>query len=180
MGDCELILTGAGASSRTALEAVGRTMAQAFPAYTVRLVCTTRTPGGELRQALDQAVQHKIRTLLLQPVLLTRGEEYDRIQAAAAPYAKYFSSLQIGAPLLDSAKGLQAVSEVLSSIARSYDSNTAVCFLGHGSKTRPNTVYTSLQALLPKSCFLGVLSGRPNTADVLSQLRASQIGRAHV
>ena len=41
MGDCELILTGAGASSRTALEAVGRTMAQAFPAYTVRLVCTT-------------------------------------------------------------------------------------------------------------------------------------------
>ena len=79
MGDCELILTGAGASSRTALEAVGRTMAQAFPAYTVRLVCTTRTPGGELRQALDQAVQHKIRTLLLQPVLLTRGEEYDRI-----------------------------------------------------------------------------------------------------
>ena len=177
MGDCELILTGAGASSRTALEAVGRTMAQAFPAYTVRLVCTTRTPGGELRQALDQAVQHKIRTLLLQPVLLTRGEEYDRIQAAAAPYAKYFSSLQIGAPLLDSAKGLEAVSEVLSSIARSYDSDTAVCFLGHGSKTRPNTVYTSLQALLPKSCFLGVLSGRPNTADVLSQLRASPYRR---
>ena len=69
------------------------------------------------------------------------------------------------------------MSEVLSSIAQSYDSNTAVCFLGHGSKTRPNTVYTSLQALLPKSCFLGVLSGRPNAADVLSQLRASPYRR---
>lgn len=156
------------------LDAVAQAMADAFPDCKIRQAFT-----GELQEVLEQERARGVRRLILQPTHLTRGLDYERILDAAAPYAGRFASLRVGAPLLGGAEDLRTVADALVEKTEPYDDGgTAICFMAHGSRGRPNTSYFRLQELWGgEPRFLGLLNGRPNGRDLLRRVQAGPYRR---
>lgn len=173
MGKKQVLLISAGLVPGAAAEAAADAAASAFPGYEI-----AQTPLHSVAQALERAIERQVTTLILQPVLLLRGETYRRIADTAAGYAGQFSVLRVGAPLLDTEEDIRTVAGLLADIARPYDGGeTAVCFVGHGSTPQGNAVYEQLQGMLAGYCFVGLLRGRPGPEDILAKVRAGPYRR---
>ncbi len=172
MGKSQVLLISAGPVPGAA-EAAAPAAASAFPGYEI-----AQTSLHSMPQALERAIEEQVTTLLLQPVLLLRGESYCRIVDIAAGSAGQFAVLRVGAPLLDTEEDIRTAAGLLADIARPYDGGeTAVCFVGHGSTPQGSAVYEQLQHMLDKHCFVGLLRGRPGPEDILAKVQAGSYRR---
>lgn len=182
--------SGSGEVFHRTLGAIAQTMEGALPEYRVRQAFTSQAMIDKLyiqsgikvdyiTEALDRAVGDGVQRLIVQPTQLTQGFDCTRVLSAAAPYAGQFASLRVGAPLLDTEEDIRTVAGILTKMTEPYcDGETAVCFMAHGNRDRPNPVFSRLEQMLPgQDRFIAMMHGRPNVQDLLRRMQAKAYRR---
>ena len=120
--------------------------------------------------------------LILQPLLLMKGAEYQHILSEAARASESFYGLHVADPLLSSPEDHQILAGILTSYVLKYhDDNTAVCFIGHGSSTESNSSFElleeKLQMMNGPDYYVGTLLDSSSRQRILDRLRASSCTR---
>ncbi|MDO4942402.1 MAG: sirohydrochlorin cobaltochelatase [Lachnospiraceae bacterium] len=198
IGDNELLVVSFGTSfNDSRVEDIGgveKALQKAYPEWSVRRAFTAQiiinhiqARDGEkidnMEQALQRAVDNKVKNLVIQPTHLMHGAEYDELTEAVEDYKDQFESVKIAEPLLgevgsdavvinaDKEAAAKAVAAEAVKTAK-YDSldaakedGTAFVFLGHGTSHTAKVSYSQMQTQMEKlgyeNIFIGTVEGEP-------------------
>ena len=198
IGEKELLVVSFGTSfNDTRAEDIGgveKALAEEYSDWSVRRAFTAQiiinhiqARDGEkidnVDQALQRAVDNKVKTLVIQPTHLMHGAEYDELNAAVDKFKDKFESVEIAEPLLgevgedakttneDKKATLEATVAELVKVAEAdsidalAEDKTAVVLMGHGTGHEANVTYSQMQAqaeeLGYKNVFIGTVEGNP-------------------
>lgn len=163
-----------------------------FPGIPVRWAFTSlrmrerlaseRIKSDSVRKALMRMHFERIQQVALQPLHVIPGLEYGEIAQEINLIREegLFSSLSLGAPLLDfPATGIPAVAEILAAaVSGTLGPGEGVLFVGHGSRHPSTILYERLAYALRERdarLFLGTLSGTLSLSGLEPELRAQGI-----
>jgi sirohydrochlorin cobaltochelatase len=178
-------------------EAVRDEIKAAFPGYEVREAFTSRIIIKKLsdrdgvkyeteKQALDRLLADGFTDLVIQPLHIEAGEEYEKLAKAVAGYEKKFSKLVIGRPLLyytgqegqkpdDYQIAITAIKAQLPKLGP----NEAVALMGHGGVSPANAAYAALQLKIQdaglKNVFVFTVEGYPTLDNLKDMLKKNRI-----
>lgn len=185
-------------SKETALACIQAAVAERFPGCELRQAFTSGRIIEKLKAvyglevdsvelALEKAAAEGVRRLVVLPLHLTHGREYEKIVSALREWGPYFEQAVLGEPLLSGEADFSAVLEaVVQRTAAFNDGRTAVCLVGHGSgrykETAADDIYGIMQDKLAQAgydnYFVGVLHGRPALNDIQNALQRAKAGAA--
>lgn len=183
---------------KTTIEAVENKMRAEFPDYEVRRAFSSRIIIKRLaerdgikidteKQALDRLKAEGFTEVIVQPMQVTAGEEYELIKGvvAHAQAAKTFEKITIGRPLLyymgqeDRADDYLAVAKALETQYPKLNKNEAVLLLGHGGPHPATATYPALQEKLLdagyKNVYVYTVEGYPTLEGTIAKLKANKI-----
>lgn len=187
IGEKELLVVSFGTSfndsRRNTIGAIEKKIEDVTDDYSVRrgftsqiIIDHVKKRDGEVidnvTEALDRAVDNKVKTLVVQPTHLMNGLEYNDLVNEVGQYADAFEQIAIGEPLLTSEEDFQKVMEAVVEATKQYDDGkTAICFMGHGTEADSNAVYAKMQEKLKEAgyenYFVGTVEATPSVEDVL-------------
>ncbi|HML89706.1 MAG TPA: sirohydrochlorin cobaltochelatase [Methylomusa anaerophila] len=180
------------------IEAVEKKIQQAFPDYEVRRAFTSRIIIKTLaerdgikveneKQALDRLQAEGYKEVIVQPLHISPGEEFDMVKEAVQTYqkAKAFDNIVLGRPILyylgqgdkpdDYMKAFQAVKTQFPQLKN----QEAVVLMGHGGVHPGSAAYAALQYKLSQAgvnnVFVYTVEGCPALEDIIGQLKANKI-----
>lgn len=139
-------------------------------------------------QAMEKLKEEGVNQVILQPLHLIPGEEYDYIKNVVQAFQKQncFESIKLGRPLLHF-KGEGNIPDdydimakaLMTQLPKELDDNEAVVLMGHGSHHPANAVYSCLQKVLEdcgcKNTFIGTIDGYPTLEYVINALKKKNI-----
>ena len=198
IGENELLVVSFGTSfNDSRAEDIGgieKALAEANPDWSVRRAFTAQiiinhvlARDGEsidnMDQALQRAIDNKVKNLVIQPTHLMHGAEYDELNEALDKVKDKFESVKVAEPLLGQvgkdAKEVNADKEAMAkalvaeAVAKSdFDSldaaekdGTAFVFMGHGTSHEAAVTYDQMQTQMEqlgyKNVFVGTVEGNP-------------------
>lgn len=149
-----------------------------FADYAVSAVWSRRQDADTVRSALDQALETGIRKLIVQPVYLMRGMEYQKLERQMKLYEGRFRQIVMGEPLLSDSGDYAAVCAAITERTEAfYRAGTAVCLVGHGSQAADGNIYLRMQQMLADAgyshYYVGALKAGPSIDDVIKALKAA-------
>ncbi|NCB76251.1 MAG: sirohydrochlorin cobaltochelatase [Negativicutes bacterium] len=185
---------------KACIESVENDMREIFPEYEIRRAFTARQVIAKiaaeeklqidtLEQALCKLKEEGYQEVVIQPLHLTPGEEYEKkILSVYRQYVsdKSFDVLTIGRPILmfDGQRGMPddftALAEAVEQQMPGLAAEEAVLFMGHGSPNQPNPAYGKMQRVLQArghKAYMGVVeeNDHPNFEDALAELKKNQV-----
>ena len=173
---------------------IEKALAKANPDWAVRRAFTAQiiinhvfARDGEqidnVDQALQKAIDAKVKNLVIQPTHLMHGAEYDELVAALDKVKDKFESVKVAEPLLGEvgkdakeinpdkeAMGKALVAEAVAksdfdSLDKAAEDGTAFVFMGHGTSHVAAVTYDQMQAQFEalgyKNVFVGTVEGNP-------------------
>ena len=173
---------------------IEKALAEANPDWAVRRAFTAQiiinhvfARDGEqidnVDQALQKAIDAKVKNLVVQPTHLMHGAEYDELNEALDKVKDKFESVKVAEPLLGTvgedatvvnadkeavaeAVVAQAVSESgFDSLDAAAADGTAFVFLGHGTSHEAAVTYDQMQEQMKQlgysNVFVGTVEGKP-------------------
>lgn len=184
-------------SRKVTTEAVENKIRAAFPDYEVRRAFTSRIIIKRLaerdglkvdteRQALEKLKADGYTDVIIQPLHIEAGEEYEKLMKAVADYEKDFAEIAVGRPLLyytgqegekpdDYLIAIKAIQKQLPKLGP----QDAVALMGHGGVSPANTAYAALQLKLEdaglKNVFVFTVEGYPTVENLLAKLKKNKI-----
>jgi len=139
------------------------------------------------------------KTIVVQPTLLTHGEEYRDLQNYIAGLLSIstvkrrwqpFDKISLGRPLLGSAESshplsvdLQALAVALADDAHQAErEQSALLYIGHGNEHLSNSIYSEMQQMMTETypkvkTLIGLVEGLPGQDEVLAELKKTGIDR---
>lgn len=188
IGESELLVASFGTSyndnRRLTIGAIEEAMEAAFPDYSVRrgftsqiIIDHVKDRDGEvidnMTEAFNRAIDNGVKILVIQPTHLMDGLEYSDVVNEAAEFSDSFEKIAIGRPLLDTDADFEAVIKAITEATAEYDDGeTAICFMGHGTKAESNQVYGKMQDMLTaagyENYFVGTVEAEPGLEDMLA------------
>lgn len=179
------------------IESVENRLREAFPGYEVRRAFTSRMIVAKLAQrdqvfidnptqALERLREEGYTQVVVQPLHIIPGEEFDQIKEVVDRYAqaKVFSAISLGRPILPLAEDAvhrsdyAAAVQALKGQLPEHSGEQAVLLMGHGTKHPANAAYTRLQDALTAAglpVYLGTVETTPSLEDVQKILEAKKI-----
>ena len=170
------------------IEAIEKAIGGAYPDCEVRRAFTSPTIIKKLAkrdglvidnvtEALNSLIADGVKKLIVQPTYVITGFEYDNMIEMAKPFESKFDKISYGLPLFGSDKDYEDVVEVLMNETASYaNSDTAIVFMGHGSKHNANAAYGRLDKLFKdrgsSNYFIGTVEGIPTVDELLFDVKA--------
>lgn len=178
--------------SRTAtIDGIENAVAQDFSDYEVRRAFTSQIIIDKLKerdnleidnvtQALERAVADGIKELVVQPTHLMDGYEYQDILEELTAYVDQFDKILLGEPLLASDEDFDAVVKAITETTAAFDdTETAICFMGHGTEADSNAVYAKMQEKLHQAgyenYYIGTVEAAPALEDVVAALKEKAV-----
>ncbi|MBM7854893.1 sirohydrochlorin cobaltochelatase [Desulfohalotomaculum tongense] len=134
-------------------------------------------------QALTKLKEEGYKQVVVQPLHIIPGAEYDEVKIIVDKFAaeKAFEQIVLGRPLLgsesnpnDYAIALEALKEQIPELAE----NQAVLLMGHGTHHEANACYDKFQQEINKAnlnIFVGTVEAEPTLEDIKEQLAAKDI-----
>lgn len=163
----------------------------AYPDYQVRRAFTSQIIIDKLAErenlnidtvekAMDRLALDKVSEVVIQPLHVISGYEYEDVITAVMPYSNEFESLKIGKPLLSSGEDYDQTAGLLAEAVSAFDKNdTAVVLMGHGTRHEANAAYAKMQTVLQgkghANYLVGTVEGGPLIEDVQAQLKKTDI-----
>lgn len=203
IGEIEILVVSFGTSfndSRTNdIGGIEKAIQKAFPTLSVRRAFTSQIIINHVQardgikidnvdQALERAVNNKVKTLIVQPTHLMHGAEYDELTETLGKYADKFEQVIISEPLLgehaDDEKVVNKDKEIVAksvldaaiedagfeSIDKSIEESTAFVFLGHGTSHKAKVTYSQMvntfKDLGYPNAFVGTVEGEPEETSI--------------
>ena len=145
-------------------------------------------------QALERAVNNKVKNLVVQPTHLMHGAEYDELMEAVSKYADKFETIRVAEPLLgevgsdatvinaDKEAVAKAVTDAAATAAGFADMATAdengvaFVFMGHGTSHTAKITYSQMQTQMEqlgyKNAFIGTVEGEPEETECSKVIEA--------
>jgi sirohydrochlorin cobaltochelatase len=181
-------------------DAVENKIRTAFPGYEVRRAFTSRIIIKKLadeeglkidteKQALDRLKADGYTEVIVQPLHIEAGEEYEKLVRVVANYNKSFAKIAVGRPVLyytgqegekpdDYLILIKALQTQLPKLGK-YD---AIAFMGHGGVHPSNTAYAALQLKIAdaglKNVFVFTVEGYPTVENLIDKLKENKIKKA--
>ena len=203
IGEIEILVVSFGTSfndSRTNdIGGIEKAIQKAFPTLSVRRAFTSQIIINHVQardgikidnvdQALERAVNNKVKTLIVQPTHLMHGAEYDELTETLGKYADKFEQVIVSEPLLgehaddekvvnkDKEKNKKSVLDAaiedagFESIDKSIEESTAFVFLGHGTSHKAKVTYSQMvntfKDLGYPNAFVGTVEGEPEETSI--------------
>ena len=203
IGEIEILVVSFGTSfndSRTNdIGGIEKAIQKAFPTLSVRRAFTSQIIINHVQardgikidnvdQALERAVNNKVKTLIVQPTHLMHGAEYDELTETLGKYADKFEQVIVSEPLLgehaDDEKAVNKDKEIVAksvldaaiedagfeSIDKSIEESTAFVFLGHGTSHKAKVTYSQMAKAFENlgytNAFVGTVEGEPEETSV--------------
>lgn len=203
IGEIEILVVSFGTSfndSRTNdIGGIEKAIQKAFPTLSVRRAFTSQIIINHVQardgikidnvdQALERAVNNKVKTLIVQPTHLMHGAEYDELIEILGKYADKFEQVIVSEPLLgehaDDEKAVNKDKEIVAksvldaaiedagfeSIDKSIEESTAFVFLGHGTSHKAKVTYSQMvntfKDLGYPNAFVGTVEGEPEETSI--------------
>ena len=175
---------------------VEKALAEAYPDWSVRRAFTAQiiinhvlardgVKINTVKQALDNAVEAKVKKLVIQPTHLMHGAEYDELTGVVKEYDGKIDYIKVAEPLLGEvgkeaneinadkeATAKAAVAEAVKvgkfdSLEAAEKDGTAFVFMGHGTSHEAKISYEQMQAQMQKlgykNVFIGTVEGNPES-----------------
>lgn len=203
IGENEILVVSFGTSYNDSrvedIKSIEDAIAEANPDWSVRRAFTAQiiinhvqARDGEkidnMDQALQRAVDNGVKNLVVQPIHLMHGAEYDEMVEAIEGYRDKFESVKIAEPLLGEVGNdasvinddKKAVAEAVTtaavedagygSLAAAKEDGTAFVFLGHGTAHTAKVSYSQMQTQMENlgydNVFIGTVEGEPEETAV--------------
>ena len=203
IGEIEILVVSFGTSfndSRTNdIGGIEKAIQKAFPTLSVRRAFTSQIIINHVQardgikidnvdQALERAVNNKVKTLIVQPTHLMHGAEYDELTETLGKYADKFEQVIVSEPLLgehaDDEKAVNKDKEIVAksvldaaiedagfeSIDKSIEESTAFVFLGHGTSHKAKVTYSQMvntfKDLGYPNALVGTVEGEPEETSI--------------
>lgn len=167
--------------------AVERAVCACFPEYEVRRAFSSEIvirklkdrygmQTDSLNEALQRAALDGFQSLIVQPLYLADGYEYTKLKNTLKEYRNLFEHVALGSPLLACDEDVRAAARAVAQRTAEYDDGkTAVCFMGHGSAAREESVYEKLRFCLSEegyeNYYIGTMKAVPSFDDMRKRLR---------
>lgn len=132
-----------------------------------------------VKEALEALKKDKYSKVVIQPLHVMNGAEYDELVKATNEYVECFDELIVGRALLSSVDDYAGTIKALEGQLPSLNKDEAVVFMGHGTHHHANSVYAAFEYALHdcgfNNVFVGTVEGYPAFEDVLERLEENNI-----
>jgi sirohydrochlorin cobaltochelatase len=172
------------AEDSLALAFPDRELQRAYTSHGVRKILFARDGRkvDSVEEALGKLADHGYTDLLVQPLHIIPGIEYEMVITALTSYENRFDTVRVGRPLLAGQHDLLSVLEVLTNCRLEIQSSEALLLMGHGTSHPANILYMQLEKAFHESgftnIFIATVEGTPTLEDVIPRLKSD--GYHHV
>ena len=132
--------------------------------------------------ALLNLYEEKYEEVILQPLHIIAGEEFDYLKKVTDKYADKFKLIKLGRPIFyyQGVEGLpQDYSLFIESMKEVFKINKGTILIGHGTSHPANAAYGALQTVLEdegyENVFVGTLEGYPTFENVIKRVKKKNI-----
>ena len=132
--------------------------------------------------ALKELENKGYEEVIVQPLHIIPGEEFDYIKHMVEEYKASFKKIDIGRPIFyyeGFEEGPDDYSTFVEAMKDLIEDNSPCVFVGHGSANPSNAVYGCLQSVLEdkdyEEAFVGTVEGYPNFSNVLKRVKKRNI-----
>lgn len=183
---------------KATIDSVTEKIRTAFPDYEVRQAFTSRIIIKRVqenegikydteRQALAKLQAEGYKEVIVQPLHMEAGDEYDKVRRVVEAYqgTKAFDKLVLGRPILyyvgqeEKPDDYMIAIKALQKQFPKLDRNEAVVFMGHGGVHPSNAAYAALQMKIKdaglNNAFIFTVEGYPSFENLLGTLKANKI-----
>ncbi|AEV95616.1 sirohydrochlorin cobaltochelatase [Pediococcus claussenii] len=125
-----------------------------------------------LHEVLKELTQQLYQKVIIQPLHIIPGHEFQLVLEQADIFANQFSQISVGRPLLDNFTDYRTVSNYLAQ-QKSLALDEAVLFMGHGTDSKEAfAAYACLDhMLLETQHYVGTVEGYPTIEDEIERLK---------
>lgn len=158
---------------------------EAFPDWQVRRAFTSQIIIDHIKKdsdieidnvekALKRAKEDGVKELVVQPTHLMDGLEYNELKDELEKHKDDFDKVVLSKPLLTTDDDFKNVIKAITSAHESEDNGkTAICFMGHGTEAKSNSVYKKMNDMLHEEGFenfyVGTVEASPTFQDVIDE-----------
>lgn len=133
-------------------------------------------------ESMDKLLELGIRDVIVQPLHIIAGEEFNYIKNVVNRYRDKFNSINLGRSIFYY-QGIEELPQdyslFIDSIKEVLNENKNVILFGHGTASPSNAAYGCLQAVLEdegyEDVFVGTVEGYPNFKSVLKRIKRKNI-----
>lgn len=174
------------------IESTENKVKESFSDYEVRRAFTSNIIIKKLKErdnmdidtvelALEKMKKDGFSEVVVQPLHIMPGEEYDEVVEMVQKYAanKSFEKLIVGRPVLYREEDYRIAIEALKGQLPELKNDEAVILMGHGSPHPANSSYSELQFMLQeegyKNVYVGTVEGFPLLDNIIPKLKEKEI-----
>lgn len=136
----------------------------------------------KLEEVLDKLYINGVEEVIVQPLHIIPGEEYNYVKNITMSYRDKFKNLKLGRPIFYY-EGIEDLPDDYSLFVKSMENvfkdNNPVVMVGHGTANPSNAVYGCLQTVLEnegyENVFIGTVEGYPTFNNVLKRINKKNI-----
>ncbi len=171
------------------IDAINDKTQQAFPevkvveAYTSRIIISRLKKRGITkptpREALLRLAADGYTHVVVQGTNIIDGIESEVLRNEVAQIAQFFEEIRVGRPLLYSINDCEKVTTLLAErYKKSTDKNGAVIFVGHGTSTPANAIYSQIDYMFTANGYptfhVATVEGYPTYDTTFDRLKADR------
>lgn len=138
-------------------------------------------------EALDKLLEEGIKEVIVQPLHIMAGEEFNYIKNVVERYTDKFDSINLGRPIFYY-QGVSGLPEdytlFIESIKDLINKDENIVLFGHGTASPSNSAYGCLQTVLEDegydNVFVGTVEGYPSFKSLLNRLNKRNIKKVKI
>lgn len=159
---------------------------QTYNAYTSQVVINRVAQQENIqmhtpREVLIQLVQQQVTEVIIQPLHIIPGWEFNSLKTLVQEFQDQFNQLRLGEPLLVKIKDFQRLITFIKDQAASLAPNEANLWMGHGSSHSSFTEYACLDHMLwQTNSFVGAVESYPEITVELPRMQQQHIARVYL
>ena len=136
----------------------------------------------DVEQALYKLKEEGYKEILVQPLHIIPGYEYEEIKEAVYDFKNKNSFIKVvlGEPMIFKHEDYKKAVEALKTQLPLVREDRAVVLMGHGTNHNCNACYYCLQSFLDKECnnvYIANVEGMPKIGDIITSLKEKRINQ---
>ncbi|EPY2272970.1 sirohydrochlorin cobaltochelatase [Clostridium sporogenes] len=130
-------------------------------------------------EALEELKQEGYEEVIVQPLHIMFGEEYEKIEKAVLKFKDEFKVLKLGKPLLFKNEDYKIATEALKTQLPKLNKEEAIILMGHGTEHPANAAYFQFDYYLREhinpNIYLSSVESDPSIESVIPKLKKSGV-----